>query len=116
MLTDKEMELVVKLGQQVTTIGTDVWSIYRSQAKVSAVIDCLQYSLLAGFWTTLSFKWKKIMELVEDNEGLAVISFFGGVFMVVITAIAFFAVYDTITALVNPDYWALNKLISKLKG
>lgn len=106
--------LAAKLG----TTSEYLWSILLKQAPISAITDLIQYGLLILACVIWSKKMKNTIPKIL-NKGLnenhwawvVAISIMLGIFIIV----AFFSIPNTIYALVNPEYWALDRLLSKLK-
>lgn len=113
-------ELAIKLG----TTTEYLWTVLMQQAFVSSIIDCIFYIMYFVFMYYM-FKGYKYMlgknegspytrfENMEEGQGILVI------FLICISiafTIAFIlTVSSTITGFINPEYWALEKILKTFK-
>ena len=120
-----ENQLVIMLGAIADKLGTTVemlWGILLNQAKVSAVLSLIYIGfvlIMGGSIYVLHKKFSKQINgysdynMYEEKDGL-------GVLMTVLTALwiclavgGIFEIENAITALLNPEYWALQEILEK---
>jgi hypothetical protein len=121
------MEQVAKLLEQLATkLGTTVeylWSVLIKQAFIEGVINTIVASLclltIIGIAIWVKYCLGKDGEDREiryyymfDDGSLAVITQI--VFTIVATIVLFICIGSAITCFYNPEYWALNEILSKL--
>ena len=105
---DKVLE---QLAAQLGTTVEFLWGVMLKQAPISAITDLLQYALLAVacYWCVRWFRWinRQRGDQAGHVIGCSIVSFIVGVVLIT----AFFSLPTTVTALVHPDYWALQKVL-----
>lgn len=114
-------EIASVLETLATRLGTTVeylWDILLKQAFLSAVMDLIQYVVIIFACILWIKKVKVFSAKISDDDWkeenwiwIAIISTILGLFVVA----AFFSFPTTFYALVNPEYWALDRVLSELK-
>lgn len=109
-------QLAIKLG---TTIE-HLWEILIRQAFISGIIDIFQYiciGVASYYFIKYHYKISKNNKMDEgyDNGGVFVMMLTIGAILGIISIVAFFSIHDTITGFINPEYWALDKILDKIK-
>ena len=97
-----------------------LWGVLVKQAYISAIIDICYYvfllvicALLVWFWQPL---FKGIVAAADKTDGIAIIAVvLLGILFAIVLLVAFFSVGGTVTALINPEYWALKEILQALK-
>lgn len=109
--------LLEKLADQLGTTSEHLWRILIKQAPISATIDVIQYVaviLACIFWWKITRVVHKQIHDSWDEINYAWIV--GGWIILLIFLIAiFFCINGTITGLVHPEYWALDKILDTIK-
>lgn len=111
-MDDKTATLLQQLATKLGTTGEYLWGVLVRQAAVSGITDLIQYGILFGCvygyckWMTSG---ERDFESGGDSWPLALLL---GVPLGIIVIIAFFCFPNTITAFVNPEYWALKRVLS----
>lgn len=115
-----DSEIVSALETLAAKLGTTseyLWNVLLKQASISAITDFIQCTLVilvCVFWI------KKVKVVVPKilKGGLDDIYWIGIVIISILLAIfvitAFFCFPNIINGLINPEYWALDRLLSKL--
>jgi hypothetical protein len=100
-------KLAGKLG-----VTTDyLWGVMIKQASITAVTDIIQYIVI----TIVSYLvFKKAIKYNWNSDKFPFIPIAAG-FMGIMVIMVFFAFPNTLTALINPEYWALDKILSAIK-
>jgi Ca2+/Na+ antiporter len=113
-------ELAIKLG----TTTEYLWTVLMQQAFVSSIIDCIFYIMYFVFMYYM-FKGYKYMlgknegspytrfENMEEGQGILVL--FLIVISIAFTTAFILTVSSTITGFINPEYWALEKILKNIK-
>jgi hypothetical protein len=112
-------ELVPLLEKLALKLGTTVqyiFSVYIKQAWISGVCNILQYILIVAgcyvwwkyreTWWEPTKKWEEFNKLPWSLVGMV---------LGVLVIMAFFCIPNTITAFINPEYWALEKIFGALR-
>jgi hypothetical protein len=113
-------EIVNALEALATKLGTTseyLWNILLRQAPITAVTDLIQYAFTV-FVCILWIKKAKVFVAKISNDDweeehwiwIILISVILGIFAIA----AFFSFPNTIYALVNPEYWALDRILFRL--
>ena len=104
-------QLAAKLGTSVETI----WAVLLKQAPISGALNLfLTLCLLVLSIATFRFVNKKTTTAEWCDEG-AVLGWIGCVIILGIIGILILCTFENmVTAFVNPQYWALQKIMSVL--
>lgn len=114
--------LLEKLAAKLGTTAEHLWGVLVKQAPIDGTVELVGAILMFIGTFILIKKLPKIINYIEekDNEGLTIVSVFGGVLggvAIVTYAILFLATLSTlIAAFFNPEYWALQHILSLLKN
>jgi len=105
-------ELSIKLG----TTSEYLWGVLIRQAPIDGWINLSVMAVWVAVGVfALIFFYKKINDESWDEEftvallGISILSF---VIIIVVAGICF---SDTVGAIVNPEYWAFQKILSSIK-
>lgn len=117
-------QLIEKLASKLGTTTEYLWSVLVKQAYVSSIIDIvvsivlvvISYLVIKGILKA----YKKEQEECSrssyyssmDNPLFMLGCIFGGIFILVSGFIILVNIGNIITGLTNPEYWALNKVLS----
>ena len=119
-------KLIEQLAQKLGTTTEYLWSVLIKQAAISAATDLL-YLILVIIGLIVLIKLHFKFSIVkgdgwdnrsdyEKSDGLGIAMaciavVLGGMFFV-----CFFSIGDIINGFVNPEYWALDKVLSSIKN
>ena len=113
--------VIQQMADKLGTTSQYLWSVLLKQAPVYVVISVIEAVIFCVF-IYLYFKFLPKMKALADdysNDGAAmtaVICIIGGAILSGIFILAIFVMFESaVTALVNPEYWALDKLLSAIK-
>ena len=116
-MTNEIAKALEALAQKLGTTSEYLWNVLMKQAPLSAIMDFVQYIIVVFacyFWIkNLKVFTAKILSNDWEEEHwiwIIVISLMLGIFVIAI----FFSFPNTIYAIINPEYWALNLLLSKI--
>ena len=114
--------LVSQLAAKLGTTSEFLWATLLKQAQVSIYITLVEYALTA---VVVALMWKFRAQIrhgyVEllDSHTTDFFAFIGGIIFVIFVIIWMVAMLIglemMITAIVNPEYWALDKILSAIK-
>ncbi len=112
-------QLAIKLG----TTADYLWSVLLKQAPISALTDLIYFILISIGGIILFKAHKRFSKLGEDGwtnkyEDSEELVFVMGVIVLlwgVSFIVAFLSLGNVINGFFNPEYWALNQVISNLK-
>jgi hypothetical protein len=119
-MNEQTTKLLEALAAKLGTTAEYLWTVLLRQAWISAIEDVLQYLVVASlpyFMWKFHKRMKATMEggyLSNDEEKWLIV----GVCWFVVAVIVFWAflcIPDTITKLVNPEYWALSEVLHALR-
>ncbi len=114
----KDLEPMLReLAEKLGTTSEYLWTIMIKQAFISGIISCLVIigilSISAAYFCLGKYIHKKVNDGWDDEALIPfyIIAVIGGI----IGAISLFTLpYNIATAFINPEYWALKELLSKL--
>ena len=109
--------LLEKLAETLGVTTKILWEVMIKQAPISGCIDIIQYIIFIiaciGCYkiTIKSYSNVKTNE-VDDIIYLPLI--FAWIILSVVGIVCFFCIGDTVIAFVNPEYWALDRILTKI--
>lgn len=113
-MKDRHTDLLESLAAKFGTTTEYLWGVLINQAKYEAITLCLQFTLLivATVVFTLLVKRRLNADAVEDGEGIAYLII--GVTIAILDFNAFFYIPELISAIFNPEYWALKEILNAI--
>ena len=104
--------LSIKLG----TTSEYLWAVLIKQAPIDGWITLMVMVawLIGGFFLSKFFFGKIKNDKWDEEIGYCLFGFSLIVYAIVILIIGF-CLSDTISSIINPEYWALNKILSSIK-
>jgi len=104
--------LATKLGITVEYL----WEVLLRQAMISAMID-IAYVIFVALLCTLAYRYRKtIFKMWVENEFDVIALITIGTFVLfILIVVAIIAAFSVATPLINPEYWALDKILSSIK-
>ena len=121
-MEEQTVKLVEQLAQKLGTTTDYLWSVLLKQAPISALVDLIYFVLvcIGGYFLLKTHKnfSKEVgghSSKYYCNDALAPIMIVVVCIWAILFIIAFFSIGDVINGFVNPEYWALNKILSSLK-
>jgi len=110
--------LLEALAKKLGTTVDHLWAILVRQAFISSVMDLIQYVILAVATYVFIRMTKKYGALMDEKrwEPCAVYApaVVVGLVLLILWIAAFFCIQDTVSGFFNPEYWALNKILSRI--
>jgi len=124
-MNDNTTKLLEQLAAKFGTTTEYLWRVLLKQAPIDSTINLIQIGLVMLFGWFLYKTHKRLMK--KDGEGDYAKTYYekyeaGAVIPMVIGAIvfaifflaSFFCIPDVINGYFNPEYWALDKILSSL--
>lgn len=111
--------LLEKLAKQLGTTAEYLWAVLVRQAPIASCIDILQYIILGVvtyFFVRSTKKFWTIGESEHWDGCWLLVPGIIGVFLLILWVVVFFVIQNTITGFVNPEYWALKKILELISG
>ena len=114
-MDDKTLQVLTDLANKLGTTAEYLWGVLLKQAPITGSL-----SLLAiGVWVTACAMVVRYVARKTGGknpewyeEGLQVFAWFCTVILCVLTAVVVtIEIGDAVTALVNPEYWALRQIL-----
>jgi hypothetical protein len=111
-------KLLQDLANKLGTTSEYLWGVLVKQAHaqvyIDIVSDVLGLGLIFVLLKTANYLWKKFKE-DDDRDGCAILAVACLFFAVVLSLALIFSIPDTMTAAMNPEYWALDKVLDAIK-
>lgn len=104
------IKLIETMAAKLGTTSEYLWGVLLKQAPISAAIDAAGSLLLAAGCVWLARLCNRKVDS-EDWDAVAWIPV--GLVLFIFGTITFYALFEIPTALLNPEYWALAKLLGK---
>jgi len=125
-MNDQTTQLIEQLAHKLGTTTEYLWSVLVKQAAISAITNLIYliFMIVSGF---ILYKVHKYLSLERGDDEYSKISYYEdndilyvpmGVLAfvwVILTIVAFFSIGIIINGFVNPEYWALEKILSTVK-
>ena len=117
--------LIQNLADRLGTTSEYLWAVLIKQAPITGAVNLICYAL-----TVLAFviAWKfrgpilaGIEKLIDTHsDAVSFVSFMGALFFSVLALVwlgaMVFSIQDTVTAFLNPEYFALDKVLNAVKS
>lgn len=121
-MNDQTAALLQQLANKLGTTSEYLWGVLVRQAPIQAWIMAFEYGMtllaIIVLWRVRKPLGAWLKKSMDDDAGPAV--FIGSVVFVIVASIwlvaCVFCFEDMITAFLNPEYWALNKVLSLVKS
>lgn len=116
-------ELLEKLAEKLGTTTEYLWGVLIKQAPISAASDLL-YFILVVFGGIVLYKVHRKLAKEEDDgdsiyydleEAAIVPMVFASIVWAILFIVCFFSIDNIITGFFNPEYWALDEVMSLIK-
>lgn len=123
-MNKETIEMLKALAEKLGTTSEYLWAVLIKQAYINAflgilfliaviIIDCILISLHKRFSKKDSDNYR---DYYDTHEGLGIIMSFAGIAFLILSVGAFFIIpYEVATALLNPEYWALDQILDTIK-
>jgi len=113
-------KLIEELANKLGTTTEYLWSILIHQARINAIINLFQLLILVivGFALYKAhqyFKGEDKDGYERYTEGTTFVMVMASITYCVLLIFAFCSIGDTVNGFINPEYWALNEVMSLLK-
>ena len=119
-MNEQTAQLLQGLADKLGTTSAYLWGVLVKQAPISSTIALVEYVLifvllaaLFRFRVAIGKFFRGWFESEEVSAFLASAVFV--IVLVVLLLAVLFSVSTTITGFLNPEYWALNKVLSTVK-
>lgn len=122
-MNEQTTKLVEQLAIKLGTTADYLWSVLLKQAPISALTDLI-YFILFSIGGIILFKVHKSFSKpgedtwenkYDENEELGFAMCLIAFVWTILFIVAFFSLGNVINGFFNPEYWALNQVISNLK-
>ena len=115
-MNKETQELIERLSEKLGTTADHLWGVLIKQAPIQAIIDGITMAALIVLsilaLKLFKDKYKKLWD--TDAEPLVIVAGLFTAMLVVATIIIVCTTFDTtVTAVFNPEYWALKQIIHK---
>lgn len=113
-------ELLERLAQKLGTTVEYLWSVLIKQAPISSTVTLFQFALIITFGIVLyrlhikfsKETYNKNSIYYEYQEAAAIPMIVGFLIFLLLAVCGFFCIEDMINGFINPEYWALSKILS----
>ncbi len=110
--------LLEKLAGQLGTTTEYLWGILIKQAPINSLISIFQYFILFII-TYIGWKiFKKAYKMADDenwDDLWLILPVLVGLTFIILWISCFFSLTSTINGFINPEYWALNRILEIIK-
>jgi len=125
-MNEQNLQLISLLAQKLGTTSEYLWFVLIKQATISGTIDLIIMSFwLSCIWIVYKFINNKFKEKngyepssyqynINHSERLTSLVIWSIASTVIILIIGM-CLSDTISTFINPEYWALNKILTAVK-
>jgi hypothetical protein len=116
-MNENTTKLLEQLAEKLGTTIDKVWGILVAQAKIDAYQDfiwSLVFTVITLFLARMAWNCWRLGTRKDEDEP----KFISGILVIVGLITGSFIVgflLNGISSLLNPEYWALNQILSKLK-
>jgi hypothetical protein len=111
-MDDKTEKLIRDLAEKLGTTSEHLWTVMVRQAPISGVTAIFEAAIMI-IAVVAAFYF--VQDKTATNAWMGEGAFFAWFGWVIFTVVVFMAVCcsieDTVSAIFNPEYWALNKLL-----
>jgi hypothetical protein len=121
-MNEQTAKLVEQLAKKLGTTADYLWSVLLKQAPISALTDLIYFVLISisGYFLlkvhkTFSKEDEHGDSKYYDNDALAPIMITLTFIWAILFIVSFFSIGNVINGFLNPEYWALDEILSSLK-
>ncbi len=114
--------MLQQLAQQLGTTVEFLWAALMRQALIDGVVTLVQFVIIGvGLWANYKYTRFVLRKInAEDHkerwdEPAIIPPTILWVVLAILTLVAFFSISDLLAAFFNPEYWALQKVLSFVK-
>lgn len=115
-MNDKAISLLQALAEKMGTTTQYLWSVLLKQAPISGITDLIQYAIIAVgaylYWRWVASDKRDFSSGGDSWPGGLIL----GALVAIFVGAAFFSFPHTVAAFINPEYWALDKVLSAVKS
>ena len=122
-MNKETQELLQKLAEKLGTTVEYLWQVLLKQAQIDAFTTLFQFFLIALFGVVLFRLHKKFLKPLSDDrysdnlyskydEAIVWPMIIGLIVFVILSICAFFSITDMVNGFLNPEYWALQRVLS----
>lgn len=124
-MKEQTQEALVALAEKLGTTTEYLFHVLVSQARYDVLISVIQLAFCVAFvWATIKLH-VKFMKPIPGNagytyynkyeEGLSIAMVFAGIMCLIMIFCFLAGLNDLISAIFNPEYWALRQIMHLLK-
>lgn len=121
-MNDQTVKLLEQLANKLETTSEYLWNVLLSQAPIDSTIGLIQVVLLIlTGW--LLYRLHIKFDATSKNEnysqydkyvGLPPLMFISAGIWIILSAIMLVCVGSIVTGFINPEYWALDKILNSI--
>jgi hypothetical protein len=114
-VNDQTAALLQNLANKLGTTSEYLWGVLIRQAPISGTADLIQFSIF-GIAAYFFYKWvtSENRDFSDGGDSWPG-AIFIGLPLVLILIVIFFCFPNTLYAFFNPEYWALDHVLSAVK-
>lgn len=117
-MNNETASLLNKLADKLGTTADNLWKILLHQAPVDAtitLIQCLLFLLVPFIVYKVHRRILKMEYGYGENDGYGIIMILAAVISAILVIVVIFSIGTIINGYINPQYWALEKILDTLK-
>lgn len=117
-MNNETASLLNKLADKLGTTAENLWAILLHQAPVDATVTLIQ-SVIFLLTPFIVYKVHRRIEKMEygygENDAYGILMILSAIVSVVLVIIVICSISTIINGYLNPQYWALEKILDTLK-
>jgi hypothetical protein len=120
-MNDNAVMLLDKIAEKLGVTASYLWAVMLKQAPVYATIQLVEYAVTILVIVLVFAYRKSLNKLVRGvfDSDVDILGVIGCIIFAIVSVAWIIAclasIGDTVTALVNPEYWALDQLLATIK-
>jgi cytochrome b len=123
-MNTETLKLIEVLANKLGTTSEYLWGILLRQAPIDAALNLLQMAIVVALWFVLLKIHKSLLvendngmwseSTYKSNEGAETFMVVSLIAIVVASVFCLFNIHSTINGFFNPEYWAIQEILSQL--
>lgn len=125
-MNENTAKLLEQLANKMGTTSEYLWKILLRQAPIDATITLIQYMVLIIVGIVIYKVHQRLSKPIktseystynsyDESDAYGIMMIFGSFGYLIIVVVAFFSIGSVINGYFNPEYWALDQLLSAIR-
>jgi hypothetical protein len=123
-MNKETIKLIEVLANKLGTTSEYLWSILLRQAPIDAALNLLQMAIVVALWFVFLKIHKSLLvekgngmwseSTYKSNEGAETFMVVSFITLAAASILCLFNMHSTINGFFNPEYWAIQEILSQL--